>query len=81
MIHPDPLQLLTLCLHEGAHIWQELGSIRSLADTIQIGAAELILRITVPRQFTDGQHAFDYCNVANYWMRTSDIPASRASST
>src|SRR4029077_13482642 len=40
----------------------------------QIGAAELILRITVPRQFTDGQHAFDYCNTANYWMRTSENP-------
>ena len=49
-------------------------SIRSLGDTIQIGAAELILRTTVPRQFTDGQHPFDYCNVANYWMRTSDNP-------
>ena len=22
----------------------------------------------------DGQHAFDYCNVANYWMRGSDNP-------
>jgi hypothetical protein len=49
-------------------------SIRSLGDTIQVAAAELILRTTVPRQFTDGQHAFDYCNVANYWMRASDNP-------
>src|SRR5207247_5463256 len=49
-------------------------SIKSLGDTIQIGAAELILRTTVPRQFTDGQHPFDYCNVANYWLRTSDNP-------
>ena len=49
-------------------------SIKSLGDTIQIGAAELILRTTVPRQFTDGQHPFDYCNVANYWFRTSDTP-------
>lgn len=49
-------------------------SIRSLADTIQIGAAELILRITVGRKFTDGQHAFDYCNTANDWMRKSDNP-------
>lgn len=49
-------------------------SIRSLGDTLQIGAAELILRTTVPRQFTDAQHAFDYCNTANYWMRTSDNP-------
>jgi len=49
-------------------------SLRSLGDTIQIAAAELILRTTVPRQFTDGQHPFDYCNVANYWMRTSDNP-------
>jgi hypothetical protein len=49
-------------------------SIRSLADTIQIGAAELILRTTVPRKFTEGQHPFDYCNTANYWMRTSDNP-------
>src|SRR5262252_10086394 len=49
-------------------------SIRSLGDTIQIGAAELILRTTVPRQFTNGQHPFDYCNVANYWLRTSNNP-------
>jgi hypothetical protein len=49
-------------------------AVRSLGDVIQIGAAELILRTTVPRQFTDAQHAFDYCNVANYWMRTSDNP-------
>jgi hypothetical protein len=49
-------------------------SLRSLGDTIQIAAAELILRTTVPRQFTDAQHAFDYCNVANYWMRGSDNP-------
>ena len=47
---------------------------RSLGDTIQIGAAELILRTTVPRQFTNGQHPFDYCNVANNWMRTSSNP-------
>ena len=37
-------------------------SIRCLGDTIQIGAGELILRNTVPRTFTDGQHPFDYCN-------------------
>lgn len=49
-------------------------SVRSLGDTIQIGAAELILRNTVPRAFTDGQHPFDYCNTANYWMRTSKSP-------
>ena len=28
----------------------------------------------MPRQFTDGQHPFDYCNIANNWMRTSDNP-------
>src|SRR5437763_17025139 len=49
-------------------------SICSLGDTIQLGAAELILRTTVPRQFTNGQHPFDYCNVANNWMRNSDNP-------
>jgi hypothetical protein len=49
-------------------------SIRSLGDTIQLGAAELILRTTVPRQFTNGQHPFDYCNVANNWMRRRDNP-------
>jgi hypothetical protein len=47
-------------------------SIKSLGDTIQVGAAELILRTTVGRQFTNGQHPFDYCNVANNWLRTSD---------
>ena len=59
--------LLTAHLRDGK-------SIQSLGDTIQIGAAELILRTTVPRQFTDGQHAFDYCNAANSWLRTSDNP-------
>jgi hypothetical protein len=49
-------------------------SIQSLGDTIQIGAAELILRTTVPRRFTDGQHPFDYCNTVNDWFRTSDNP-------
>ena len=49
-------------------------SIKSLGDAIQLGAAELILRTTVPRQFTNGQHPFDYCNVANNWLRTSDNP-------
>lgn len=49
-------------------------SITSLGDTIQIGAAELILRTTVPRQFTDGQHPNDYCNTVNYWFRTSNNP-------
>jgi len=49
-------------------------SIRSLGDAIQLGAAELILRTTVPRQFTNGQHPFDYCNVANNWLRRSDNP-------
>ncbi|MBN9563822.1 MAG: hypothetical protein J0H14_24330 [Alphaproteobacteria bacterium] len=49
-------------------------AISSLGDAIQVGAAELILRTTVPRQFTDGQHPFDYCNTANYWLRTSDNP-------
>jgi hypothetical protein len=49
-------------------------AIRSLADTIQIGAGELILRNTVPRAFTDGQHPFDYCNTANFWLRTCKSP-------
>src|SRR5262245_35759768 len=49
-------------------------SIQSLGDAIQMGAAELILRTTVPRQFTDGQHPFDYCNTANHWMRRSASP-------
>ena len=59
--------LLTTHLKEGK-------SIKSLGDTIQISAAELILRTTVPRQFTNGQHPFDYCNVANNWMRNSNNP-------
>ena len=49
-------------------------SIRSLGDVIQLGAAELILRNTTPRLFTTGQHPFDYCNVANNWLRTTDNP-------
>jgi hypothetical protein len=66
---------------DGQAVWDQLTAhlkagktIRSLGDTIQIGAAELILRNTVPRAFTDGQHPFDYCNTANYWMRTGDSP-------
>ena len=49
-------------------------SIRSLGDAIQIGAGELILRNTVPRSFTDGQHPFDYCNTANHWLRAGHSP-------
>jgi hypothetical protein len=49
-------------------------SIHSLGDTIQLGAAELILRTTVARQFTNGQHPFDYCNVANNWLRHAKSP-------
>ena len=58
---------LTSLLRAGA-------SIRSVGDALQIAAAELILRTTVPRQFTDAQHAFDYCNVANYWLRSTASP-------
>ena len=28
----------------------------------------------MPRQFTNGQHPFDYCNVANNWLRKTDSP-------
>jgi hypothetical protein len=66
---------------DAATVWTSLSahlrdgtSLRSLGDTIQIAAAELILRTTVGRQFTDAQHPFDYCNVANHWLRTSDSP-------
>ncbi|HEU5194864.1 MAG TPA: hypothetical protein VFW70_09020 [Methylomirabilota bacterium] len=66
---------------DGEAVWNQVThhlkngvSLHSLGDAIQIGAAELILRTTVPRQFTDGQHPFDYCNTANYWLRTSDNP-------
>jgi len=80
---PDEVEEMVRLLMEadGPTIWALLTrhlrngrSIRSLGDTIQIGAAELILRTTVPKQFTDGQHPFDYCNTANYWMRTSESP-------
>jgi hypothetical protein len=75
----DMVRLLTEA--DGETVWalvtahlQNGRSLGSLGDAIQIGAAELILRTTVPRQFTDGQHAFDYCNAANAWLRTSDSP-------
>jgi hypothetical protein len=58
---------LTSLLRAGA-------SVRSVGDALQIAAAELVLRTTVPRQFTDAQHAFDYCNVANYWLRGTGSP-------
>jgi len=80
---PDEVDEMVRLLMEadGETVWNQVTahlkngrSIRSLGDALQIGAAELILRTTVPRQFTDGQHPFDYCNVANYWFRTSDSP-------
>src|SRR5437764_14242369 len=61
----------TVCSRISAHLKSGI-SLKSLGDTIQVAAAELILRTTVTRQFTNGQHPFDYCNVANNWMRTSD---------
>ena len=60
-------QLITTHLQNGI-------AITSIGDVIQLGAAELILRTTVPRLFTNGQHPFDYCNVANNWLRTSNNP-------
>jgi hypothetical protein len=80
---PAEVEALVRLLMEadGATVWSQIThhlragvALRSLGDAIQIGAAELILRTTVPRQFTDGQHPFDYCNTANYWLRTSDSP-------
>ena len=66
---------------DGQTVWDQITthlrdgiSLRSLGDAIQLGAAELVLRTTIPRKFTEGQHPFDYCNTANYWMRTSDNP-------
>ncbi len=66
---------------DAATVWARItthlrrgASICSLGDAIQIGAAELILRTTVGRQFTDGQHPFDYCNTANDWLRTTAGP-------
>jgi hypothetical protein len=66
---------------DGQTVWDQITThlrngiaLRSLGDAIQLGAAELVLRTTVPRKFTEGQHPFDYCNTANYWMRTSDSP-------
>ena len=50
-------------------------SIISLAHTLQIAGAELILRWrTDPAVLSLGQHVNDYCNVVNYWFRTSDNP-------
>ena len=80
---PTNVEALVRLLMEadGAAVWSQITThlkngvaLRSLGDAIQIGAAELILRTTVPRQFTDGQHPFDYCNTANDWLRTSDNP-------
>jgi len=70
-----------MMLADGDEVWDLITahlkngkSIKSLGDTIQVAAAELILRTTVARQFTNGQHPFDYCNVANNWMRNSNSP-------
>ena len=70
-----------MMLADGETVWKLISthlkngiSIQSLGDTIQLGAAELILRTTVARQFTNGQHPFDYCNVANNWLRKSQSP-------
>jgi hypothetical protein len=71
----------TLLTADGAAVWDRITahlkngkSINSLGDTIQVAGAELILRTTVARQYTNGQHPFDYCNVANNWLRTSANP-------
>jgi hypothetical protein len=53
-------------------------SIKSLGDTIQLGAAELILRTTVPRQFTNGQHPFDYCKCRKQLVQHQRQPVSAA---
>jgi hypothetical protein len=70
-----------MMLASGEEVWKLITthlkngkSIQSLGDTIQLGAAELILRTTVARQFTNGQHPFDYCNVANNWLRNAKSP-------
>ena len=50
-------------------------SIISIAHALQIAAAELILRWQKdPAVLSLGQHVNDYCNVVNYWFRTSDNP-------
>jgi hypothetical protein len=70
-----------LMIADGDAVWALLlrylkngKSIRGLGDAVQLGAAELILRTTVPRQFSNGQHPFDYCNVANNWIRSRENP-------
>ena len=80
---PDEVEDMVRVLVEGdaSAAWDQVTahlksgkSLTSLGDTIQVSAAELILRTTVGRQFTDAQHAFDYCNVANYWLRSTSSP-------
>jgi hypothetical protein len=82
-LSPEDVEAMVALLMTGdlGTVWSTLTdhlrngkSVRSLGDTIQIGAAELILRTTIPRKFTDAQHPFDYCNTANYWLRTSENP-------
>jgi hypothetical protein len=70
-----------LMLASGEDVWALITkhlkngkSIQSIGDAIQLGAAELILRTTVARQFTNGQHPFDYCNVCNNWLRKAKSP-------
>jgi hypothetical protein len=79
--HEVEAMLETLLIPDQQKVWDLISahlkggkSITSLGDVIQIGAAELILRTNVPRLFTTGQHPFDYCNVANNWLRTSRNP-------
>jgi hypothetical protein len=79
---PEVEEMVRLLMEaDGQTVWDRITahlrggkSLKSIGDTIQVGAAELVLRTTVPRKFTEGQHPFDYCNTANYWMRTSDNP-------
>lgn len=58
---------ITDCLRSGV-------ALRSLSYAVQLGAAETMLRTTDRKRFTDAQHAFDYANVVNHWLRTSDNP-------
>ncbi|MBV8083726.1 MAG: hypothetical protein JO247_02810, partial [Chloroflexi bacterium] len=74
---------ITLVLEgEPSTVWDQVStyleagkSIASLGDALQIAGAEIILRWTSdPAMLSLGQHVNDYCNVVNYWFRSSDNP-------
>ena len=49
-------------------------SVQSIGDANMIAAARMIQSLRHPRVYLDCGHAYDYTNIANYWLRNYDHP-------